>query len=93
MATTTNPTGVPAAAPAQAGTGRLIVVFGTKGGVGKTVVAANLAVSLAQRLKQPVCLVDLDVMAAGDVAKILSVTTGRSIVDLVPALKRLAAGG
>lgn len=71
--------------------GRLIVVFGTKGGVGKTVVASNLAVSMAQRLRKPVCLVDLDVMAAADVVKVLNVTAPRSIIDLMPLIKRAAS--
>ena len=57
--------------PAQEATGKCVVVFGTKGGVGKTVVAPNLAVSLSQRLRKPVCLVDLDVTATGDLAKML----------------------
>ncbi len=74
--------------PKPSSTGRLIVVFGTKGGVGKTIVASNLAVSMAQRLRKPVCLVDLDVMAAADVVKVLNVTATRSIIDLLPMLKR-----
>jgi len=69
------------------GTGRVIVVFGTKGGVGKTMVATNLAVALAQRRHKPVCLLDLDLMGVGDVAKMLNVSSSRSLVDLLPALK------
>ncbi len=76
---------------APVATGRCVVVFGTKGGVGKTVVATNLAVSLAQRLKQPVCLVDMDVMAVGDVAKILNMPVPRSMVDLIPAFKHASS--
>ncbi len=64
------------------------MIFSTKGGVGKTVVAANVAVSLAQRTRKPVCLVDLDVMAVGDISRMLNVTTNRSIVDAMPVLKR-----
>jgi septum site-determining protein MinD len=67
---------------------RCIVVFGTKGGVGKTIVATNLAVSLAQRTKKPVCLVDIDTMAVGDIAKSLNLTTNRSMLDLAPALRK-----
>ena len=81
-----HPIGVAAASQTKAG--KCVVVFGTKGGVGKTVVATNLAVSLAQRFKQSVCLVDLDVMAVGDVAKSLNVSPTRSIMDLIAALKR-----
>ena len=78
----------PAAPPSE---GRLIVVFGTKGGIGKTVVAINTAVGLSQRIKKPVCLVDLDVMAMGDVAKALNLTLPGSLADLMPMLKRAAA--
>ena len=69
--------------------GRFIVVFGTKGGVGKTVVATNLAASLAQRIRKPVCLVDLDMIAVGDACKMLGVTATRSIVDLMPVLRKV----
>jgi septum site-determining protein MinD len=76
-----------AAAPPTA-QGRFIVVFGTKGGVGKTMVAINTAVSLAQRTKKPVCLIDLDVMAMGDMAKALNLQLSGSLADLMPTLKR-----
>ncbi len=81
-----NPSSIP---PVQPTVGRLIVIFGTKGGIGKTVVAINTAVSLAQRIKKPVCLIDLDVMAMGDIAKLLSLSLPGAIVDLMPALKRI----
>ncbi|PIQ84273.1 MAG: pilus assembly protein TadA [Candidatus Omnitrophica bacterium CG11_big_fil_rev_8_21_14_0_20_63_9] len=81
----------PAPAP-QPGNSRCIVVFGTKGGVGKTIVAANLAAALAQRTRKPVCLVDMDVMAVGDVAKIFNMPAPKSVVDLQPALKRVTEG-
>jgi septum site-determining protein MinD len=74
---------------AETAAGQCIVVFGTKGGVGKTVVATNLAVSLSQRLHQPVCLVDLDVTATGDLAKMLSLTVEHAVAELAPQLKRL----
>ena len=68
--------------------GKCIVVFGTKGGSGKTIVAANLAVALAQRISKPVCLLDLDTMAVGDLSKMLGLTPQRSIPDLMPYLKK-----
>ena len=74
--------------PAQARTSRVIVVFGTKGGVGKTIVATNLAVSLSQDLRKRVCLLDLDVMAVGDVCRMLNLPEPRHLVELVPKLKR-----
>ncbi|MDP3703228.1 MAG: ATPase, T2SS/T4P/T4SS family [Candidatus Omnitrophota bacterium] len=75
--------------PAQESAGKCIVVFGTKGGVGKTVVATNLAVCLSQRLRAPVCLVDLDVTATGDLAKMLSLTVEHAVAELAPQMKRL----
>ena len=47
--------------------GRLVTVWSPKGGVGKTTVAVNLALALAEGGARRVCLVDLD-LAFGDVA-------------------------
>ena len=52
--------------PGQKRKSEVITVFGTKGGVGKTTIAVNLAVLLAQR-KQKVALLDLD-LQFGDVS-------------------------
>ena len=49
---------------------RVITVFSTKGGAGKSVIATNLAVSLARRTDRPVVLVDAD-LQFGDVAVML----------------------
>ena len=54
----------------SSGQGRVISVFCTKGGTGKSVVAINLAVALAKRTIQPVVLVDAD-LQFGDVALML----------------------
>ena len=74
--------------PLQPPQGKCLVVFGTKGGVGKTVVAVNLAVSLHERSQKPVCLLDLDMMATGDLAKMLRLTITHAAVELAPQLKR-----
>ena len=47
--------------------GKVVTVFSPKGGVGKTTMAVNLALALADRGARKVCLVDLD-LAFGDVA-------------------------
>ncbi len=47
--------------------GKVISVFSPKGGVGKTTMAVNLALTLGDRGARQVCLLDLD-LAFGDVA-------------------------
>ncbi len=71
---------------------RVISVFGTKGGTGKTMLSVNLAVALA-RLGQRVALVDLD-LQFGDVGILLDLAKADSIADVAeenafdyPALK------
>ena len=75
----------PAAAP-----GRLISVFSTKGGAGKSVIASNLAIVLARHSDRPVALVDAD-LQFGDVAVMLKLTPQHTIVDAVTAIHRLDA--
>ncbi len=68
--------------------GRLITVFSTKGGAGKSVIASNLAVVLAKRSPGLVALVDAD-LQFGDVAVMLKLTPPHTIVDAVSAIDRL----
>lgn len=79
---------LPAAGP-SAGTsdedhrgGRVIGVVSPKGGVGKTTVATNLAVGLAQTTALPTVLVDLDVQF-GDVASALDLDPEHSLLETV----------
>nr|WP_253942454.1 AAA family ATPase [Nocardioides sp. zg-1230] len=69
-----------AQAAAEGPSGRLHTVFSTKGGVGKSLVATNVAVALADAGHR-VCLVDLDVNS-GDVAIMLQLNPTRTISDL-----------
>jgi pilus assembly protein CpaE len=59
----------------------LICVLGPKGGIGKTLTSANLAVALAQD-RHKVVVVDLD-LQFGDVGLSLGLEPGRTIYDLV----------
>ena len=66
---------------------RKIVIFSTKGGVGKTLIATNLAISLAKEQAQKVCLVDLDLQAVGDMARMLGLKADKNMVDLVQSYR------
>jgi pilus assembly protein CpaE len=70
---------------------RVITVFSTKGGAGKSVLAANLGVLLAQRAAGPVVLVDAD-LQFGDIAVMLKLAPHHTIVDAVGSFDRLDMG-
>lgn len=72
--------------------GRMITIFSAKGGAGKTTVATNLAVALADRGKRRVCLVDLD-LAFGDVAIALQLFPPHTIADAIPLAESLDEPG
>lgn len=59
---------------------RVILTYSSKGGVGKTTVAVNLASALAQRGKK-VVVIDLD-LASGDVHSFLGVQNTETIAEL-----------
>lgn len=67
---------------------KTIVIFSTKGGVGKTLIASNLAVTLARDQGKKVCLVDLNLQGAGDMARMIDVNPKRAMIDLMDALKK-----
>ncbi|MBP7845456.1 MAG: Flp pilus assembly complex ATPase component TadA [Proteobacteria bacterium] len=60
-------------APDSNSRGHLIAVLGGKGGVGKSVFAANLAVAMAMDAKNQPILVDADPMSTGDLNIILGI--------------------
>ena len=72
-------TSVPAVSSHRAAPGRLIVVFSTKGGVGKSTIAINVAVTLARKSAERVALVDTD-MNFGDVAVLLGIPPQHTVV-------------
>src|SRR6478672_3698522 len=64
-------------------TAPLVAVLGPKGGTGKTLIATNLAVALAQR-DANVVLVDLD-LQFGDIGLALGLSPERTMYDLMKA--------
>lgn len=67
---------------------KIITVFSTKGGVGKTTIASNLAVCLARTTKKKVALVDLD-LQFGDIAIMLNVSVKNTISDLIKEINQV----
>lgn len=82
---------VVAVAPQQApgaSRGRIVTVFSTKGGAGKSFVATNLGAILARRNDKPVVIVDAD-LQFGDVAVMLGMAPSHTIIDAVNQIDRL----
>lgn len=86
------PSGSAPATPTPDGElGRVVTVFSTKGGAGKSVIATNLGVLLARRSPKPVVLIDAD-LQFGDIAVMLKLSPQHTVVDAVSALDRLDIG-
>jgi septum site-determining protein MinD len=66
---------------------RILVLLSTKGGTGKTLIAANLAVSLAKDEAKKVCLIDLDLSTVGDMARMLDLSPQKAMVDIVNCMR------
>lgn len=64
--------------------GYLTTVYSPKGGVGKSVVAVNLAAAIAQRTGEPVVIADLD-LQFGDVAVMLRLQPRHTFADAISA--------
>src|SRR4051794_17862971 len=87
-AATATPSPKPASGErAEGEPGRVVAVFGPKGGVGRTTLAVNLAVAAATELGQKTCLVDAS-FQFGDVGVLLNLNPkNKSIADLIPELE------
>lgn len=75
---------------AIAKTCHLISVTSGKGGVGKSIFAANLAVALRSEFKSPVLLIDLDAKTCGDQSILFGVKPEKSIMDLAKSKQSLS---
>lgn len=71
---------------------KTIAIFSTKGGVGKTFIAMNLAVSIGYYSHKKTALVDLDLQAVGDTVKLFGASAQRSLLDLAEGLKKNPEG-
>jgi MinD-like ATPase involved in chromosome partitioning or flagellar assembly/DNA-binding NarL/FixJ family response regulator len=75
----------PPPAPVRQIYGELLVLYGGKGGVGKSVLATNLACALAKETGAKVALVDLD-LQFGDIGVLLNLPMTQSISDVVESI-------
>ncbi len=60
----------------------LIAVAGGKGGVGKSVLSANLALALQKEMRTPVLLIDLDEKSCGDQSVIIGLRPQKTVLDM-----------
>ena len=60
----------------------LIAVSGGKGGVGKSVLSANLAFALQKELRTPVLLIDLDDKSCGDQSVIIGLRPRKTVLEM-----------
>ena len=84
-------TGRKADAPSIKGPGRAIALFGTKGGVGTTSLATNLAVEIQRLSRKKTLLLDLDV-ELGETSLMLGMDPKFSLTDLIRNFHRVDAG-
>lgn len=68
--------------------GQVITVFSTKGGVGKTFVSVNLAVTISKETKKRVVIVDLD-LDFGSASLALNIQPKYTISDVVNDIKNI----
>ena len=81
--------GASGAAPTrQSGKGVVICVAGVKGGTGRSMIAANLAVAIRQQSQQRVALIDANV-AFGDIGVMMNISDSKTMLDAVPYLRQV----
>ncbi len=81
---------VPPPIESRGSSGIVTVVFSGKGGVGKSVIAVNLAAALIQETGASVALVDLD-LQFGDIAVMLGLDPSGTLADVSKAFPKVDA--
>jgi len=67
---------------------KIVSIFSTKGGVGKSTIATNIATALAQMTEERVALVDFD-LQFGDVSVMLNLYPERTVMELIKDIQSL----
>jgi len=70
--------------------GQIVLVFSGKGGIGKSLLAVNIAAALARDVEGRTALVDLD-LQFGDLGVMLGLESGRNIYQVVEAFPNVDA--
>ena len=76
------------APPKREAAGRVILVFSGKGGIGKSLLAVNLAAAIAKDPSRRTALVDLD-LQFGDLGVLLGLDSSRNIYQVVEAFPNI----
>ncbi|MBC8016531.1 MAG: response regulator [Sporomusaceae bacterium] len=66
-------------------TGKVITIFSTKSGIGKTTMAINLAAVLGMSEARKVCILDMDLLF-GDAARFFNLVPNWTIIDLIKVM-------
>lgn len=69
--------------------GEIIAIYSSKGGVGKSFIAVNLASSIAKETRKSTLLVDCSISSSQDIASYLNLDKIRSIAKLLPIIDAL----